>query len=100
MNINKNHVKTLLNALVDAYPHSVESFRDIEKEIGEFTPMIAHLIYLKDHGYIEGNFEFFGNKAENPWVIDFDRIRINAKGLDYAEELNNVSGGMIRRHNM
>lgn len=95
MNIDKNHVKTLLNALVNAYPQSVKNWDELSIVIGGEPSLIAHLVYLKEHGYIEGRFDFLGTASDNPWLIDLPRTRINAKGLDYAAELNHVPVGMF-----
>lgn len=96
MNIDDNRIKELLTLLVEAYPNSVENWSHINETLGD-TSLVAHLVYLRDHGYIEGEFKFLGNTSPEQWFIDFARIRLNAKGLDYSVNRINPTGGMLVR---
>lgn len=97
MNIDQKQIEAMLRLLVEAYPKSVENWEEMD-EIGGTTSLIAHLVYLKDHGYIEGEFKFTGKTTEEQWFIDFTSIRINAKGLDYAaNQVDQTSGMLVRR---
>lgn len=94
MNIDDNSIKDLLTLLIGAYPNSVEDWSHSYETLGN-TSLVAHLVYLRDHGYIEGEFKFLGKTTPEQWFIDFDRIRLNAKGLDYSANRINPTGGML-----
>lgn len=95
MMIDKEHIKTIVNALINIYPRSLRDWQPIIQQVGGEESLVAHIVYLSDLGLVEGEFEFLGTDNEIPWKIDFHKIRINAAGIEYSHKINRVPVGMV-----
>ncbi len=88
MKIEKEKVVIVLNELQDSFPGTISSWKSLQDAIGSALDLTGYLVYLKDHGYIEGKFTFVPRRIENPWSIELPTVRINATGIDYLVKLS------------
>lgn len=87
MKIEREGVEATLSFLQDFYPLPVESFEPLIEELGGTIELKGYLIYLHDHGFIEGIFDCKLEPPSTPWAIKMDSIRINASGIDHLSRL-------------
>ncbi|MBK0079765.1 hypothetical protein IAE49_10810 [Kosakonia sp. S58] len=87
MKIERERVEATLSFLQSFYPLPVESFKPLIKELGGANELTAYLVYLHDHGFIEGIFDYKHDLPSRPWDIKMGSIRINAFGLDHLSKL-------------
>lgn len=87
MKIEREGVVATLTFLQGFYPSQVESFELLIEELGGTNELTAYLVYLHDHGFIEGEFDYKHDLPSTPWDIKMNSIRINATGIDHLCKL-------------
>ena len=87
MKIEREGVEATLSFLQGFYPWSVENLEPFIKELGGNNELTAYIVYLHDHGLLEGIIHYKYDLPSTPWDIKMESIRINAFGIDHLSKL-------------